>query len=434
MKGSSVALALACLLLAGCGLIDWLGGKRLKQSYCEQHPGNTDCQQQYPDADTRCRSNADCMAPMAVCDLGGSRACVQCVAPDQTAACGGTTPTCGADDACHACSRHQDCPLSLACMPDGSCAQMDQVAYVNPMTGSGSDCTLASPCKLLTDALKKKRPIVKLTDSINESGTVQITDQTVTLLADPGTQLARTSPGVILTVDGMSTVQVVDLTIADGLGATGIGISLPAGNSASLSLLRAMLTNDAGGGIVATGGTVTVSRSTIIGNAGGGISLSGSEFDITNSIIAGNGAPQSSFGGIRLDQANTGTRRLDFNTITDNVAADGSSVGAVCTLITKAVTFSSNIVYANQIGGTRTQVGGANCNWAYSDIGPDTATGTNNINADPMFVNPSQNNFHLQPTSPAKDKADPNASVNVDIDGDTRPQGAGFDIGADEIK
>jgi len=451
MKRSVIALL--CLWLANCGLVNWLGGKEIKRSYCDQYPENTECHQDHPDADTTCKSNADCLAPTPVCDLAGSRACVQCVAPDETAACTGTTPACAADHTCQACRVHPDCPLSLACMPDGSCAAADQVAYVDPMTGSGTVCSKGSPCKQVTDALKTARPIVKLTGMIDEP--VQITDQTVTLLADPGTQLTRTTTGVILTINGTSVVTIVDLAIANGAGATGIGVSLPAGNSASLSLLRASLANNTGGGISVTGGTVTISqssisdnlangltssggritisRSFITGNIRGGLSISESEFDITNCIIANNGGLQTSIGGVLLSQTNTGTRRFAFNTVTGNTAADGQVVGVACTVITTAMTLSSNIIY-NPVLGTRTQVGGANCTWAFSDIGPDTVTGNNIINADPLFTNPLKNDFHLQPTSPAKDKAQPDATISADIDGDARPQGSGFDIGADEVK
>lgn len=406
-----VGILLMPALLAGCGLIDWLGGKQPKQSYCEQHPSNQECQQEFPDADTRCKSNSDCVAPTGVCDLMGAKMCVQCIAPDQVSGCTGTTPTCTIGHTCRACSKHQDCATSHACLADGSCAQVDQVAYVDPALGTGSMCSQIAPCKLIADALKTNRPILKLTGMLDEQ--VQI-NQNVTLLADPGTKLTSTTNGVILEVRGSSQVTISDLTItgASGPAGTGLGISLPPGSSGSL----------------------TLSRVAVTGNQGGGISISGGQFDITNCVIAGNGGPQTSFGGVRFDQINNGTRRFEFNTIADNGAMDGTSVGVVCTLVAQAVAFSSNIVYGNQVGGTRTQVGGANCNWTYSDIGPDTVSGTGNVNADPLFVNPAQNNFHLQPTSPAKDKADPNATVHVDIDGDPRPQGSGYDMGADEIQ
>ncbi|HSK04591.1 MAG TPA: choice-of-anchor Q domain-containing protein, partial [Kofleriaceae bacterium] len=95
------------------------------------------------------------------------------------------------------------------------------------------------------------------------------------------------------------------------------------------------------------------------------------------------------------------------------------------------IVLTNSVVYDN---GTGTQVEGANCSWTYSDIGPTAVSGTGNINAPPMFVDSMQGNFHLQSSSPAKDAADPAASLAVDIDGDTRPQGDGRDMGADEIR
>jgi hypothetical protein len=263
---------------------------------------------------------------------------------------------------------------------------------------------------------------------------VQVNNQNVTLLANPGATLTSTKNGLLLEIRGSSQVEIYDLTITGASGASGIGISLPAGNSVSLALHRATVTNNTGGGIVATGGSVTVSQSTISGNAAGGVSLSGGQFDISNSIIASNGGPATAIGGVRFDQTNSGTRRFEFNTVTNNNGIDGAALGVVCTLVGQPVTFSDNIVYANQTGGTRTQVGGANCNWHFSDIGPTALLDTGNVNADPLFVDPARSNFHLQATSPAKDAADPAATTNIDIDGDARPQGSGRDMGADEVK
>jgi hypothetical protein len=112
--------------------------------------------------------------------------------------------------------------------------------------------------------------------------------------------------------------------------------------------------------------------------------------------------------------------------------------GVVCVLIAQEMSLSNNIVFENQIGNGRAQTGGPNCSWTYSDIGSEAEggiiPGSGNINRDPTFANPLQNDFHLQPSSPAKDAADPAATLIDDFDGDARPQGSMRDMGADEIR
>ncbi len=58
-------------------------------------------------------------------------------------------------------------------------------------------------------------------------------------------------------------------------------------------------------------------------------------------------------------------------------------------------------------------------------------TGTVNVWGDPAFVNPDAGDYHILPTSAAVD-AGVHAGVTTDIDGDARPYGNGYDIGADE--
>jgi len=58
-------------------------------------------------------------------------------------------------------------------------------------------------------------------------------------------------------------------------------------------------------------------------------------------------------------------------------------------------------------------------------------TGTVNLWGDPAFVDPDGGDYHLGPASAAID-AGVDAGVTTDIDGDARPIGSGYDIGADE--
>jgi len=58
--------------------------------------------------------------------------------------------------------------------------------------------------------------------------------------------------------------------------------------------------------------------------------------------------------------------------------------------------------------------------------------GTDYVEEDPKFVNPSGADFHLQANSPAIDQGASTDAPNDDYDGNQRPQGAGYDIGAYE--
>ena len=59
-------------------------------------------------------------------------------------------------------------------------------------------------------------------------------------------------------------------------------------------------------------------------------------------------------------------------------------------------------------------------------------TGTGNISNDPLFVDPINSDFHLTQNSPCIDAGTSNNAPNFDFEGNTRPQGNGFDIGAYE--
>jgi hypothetical protein len=205
-----------------------------------------------------------------------------------------------------------------------------------------------------------------------------------------------------------------------------------------LTLARVMIDNNPGVGITAAAGLLTVTRSLIGNNAGGGITITAAEFDITNNFIVGNGVATGGAatlqGGIAISQIDNGTRRFEFNTVANNNSAMNLFAGVNCT-IAQAATFSNNIVFDNTSGTGKNQIGG-NCNWTYSDIGDPSTTsvvaGTGNINADPSFVTPGTG-YRLKPDSPAKNAADPNATVTVDYDGDARPQENRSDMGADEV-
>ncbi len=90
------------------------------------------------------------------------------------------------------------------------------------------------------------------------------------------------------------------------------------------------------------------------------------------------------------------------------------------------------------LDGSKSQISGDHNLWFGLGNGPSQTS--NNVNADPQFVDPSAFDFHLKQSSPAKDAGVSTHSDNpfgngrvTDLDGLSRPQGTAFDIGAYEL-
>lgn len=384
-----------------------------------------------------CSASTDCAnsSGTPVCDTaldGGT--CVQCTAADNHA-CEGEVCK---NDTCQLCTQHADC-ASHACLADGTCARADQVAYVRP-TGSGTVCTDAAPCSTINNALTTNKPVIKVEGTITDSAATLIDGKAVQILGEAAS-LQRITSGTTLDVRNTgSDVHIYSLEIISGFGArTDPMISLSGSGIPKLSLTSVKVSNNTGIGISSTAGVLTLARSVISANTGGGILVTGGDFDITNNWIIINGGPNNdptaglpSFGGVLINSASAGTRRFEFNTVASN--ASKMTSGVLCGDNVPSVGFSNNIIFGNEGVGTSTQISGSACTWTFSDIGDSVVTaGTGNINSDPLFVAPNSDNYHLMSASPAKNAADPMATINIDLDGDPRPQGGRSDIGADEL-
>ncbi|MBN1982354.1 MAG: right-handed parallel beta-helix repeat-containing protein [Chitinivibrionales bacterium] len=201
---------------------------------------------------------------------------------------------------------------------------------------------------------------------------------------------------------------------------------------------------------------------------GGGVFVSQGVAFIENCIIKGN----SSFygGGLSSSETNVCTLVLHNCLIADNFAYEGAGVwgGLNDTLIL------SNCIVVNNYGGGIYLYSGAGkhiiqCTIAHNDYGVSSASGSASltrslvwenynyqINFDPIppytassnymsdhnppysnpkFVDPGNNDYHLQWDSPCIDFCtDPGYDTNdVDFDGEARQMGAAVDAGADEV-
>lgn len=201
--------------LAGAGC-DSLLGKEPNPGYCPSPPcANGE----------GCRSDTDCAAAGAsVCDVMGTKQCVQCTMADH-AACTGNAPVCGTDNACRGCAAHEECDSNACSLATGSCAIETDVAYVSSTGTDNSTCDKSAPCTSMASALMTARHYVKIHGTIDGAVVVD-KGRTVTFLADPGAMLTRGTGGDVLTVrDTGTSLTIYDLTIS-GATASSVGISL----------------------------------------------------------------------------------------------------------------------------------------------------------------------------------------------------------------
>ncbi|HET7500509.1 MAG TPA: right-handed parallel beta-helix repeat-containing protein, partial [Kofleriaceae bacterium] len=373
-------------------------------------------------------------------------------------ACGPTTPVCGVDDRCHGCAADADC-ASLTCLPDGSCASVLDVLYASATGTSTATCMPNDHCSLpraisLIDGTKST---IRL-DPGRYAVLDALTLPTDLHLVGRGAVLDRDSAGtgMVVAIPDSTLITLDYLTIQGGDGATGHGVRCSnatvtmrevtvQGNAGSgiqstgcaLTISHAQIASNQGTGISVIGGSLGLVRSVVLANQGGGVSLTAARYDLENDVIAKNGGPSSLLGGVQVSQVLATELPADhvfqFNTVAQNLATLGFVPGVVCSGVAASLPMADSIVFDN---GSGTQVDGAGCVWTYSDIGPvaPPGAGAHNLSSAPRFIDPIHNDFHLQVTSPARDAADPAAALAIDVDGDARPQGAGRDMGADEIK
>jgi hypothetical protein len=259
--------------------------------------------------------------------------------------------------------------------------------------------------------------------------------------------------GEVLDIAAGTRISLDYVTVTGGDGASGDGIvcfqaaltlrevtiqgnggSAISGSACQLVVSHSQLLNNQVDGILTSTSDVVLARSLVSGNASVGLALVMTTYDIENNVIVKNGGPNG-FGGVLISQipsTSVGRRVFAFNTVSQNQGPFGNVSGVVCgDGIAVPLAMTSNLV-VNNAGPAQVSAGA--CAWTYSDIAPGPVSGTGNLSSDPLFVDPAHNNFHLQLASPARDAADPAATLAVDVDGDARPQGAGRDMGADEIK
>ncbi len=192
-----------------------------------------------------------------------------------------------------------------------------------------------------------------------------------------------------------------------------------------------------GGGIYAVNSSPTIRNCVISGCSaeyGAGITLSASDATITNCTIVQN-TSNIGAGGIFLYESDTA---ITHCTIADNTAVSGGGIFCYDSspTITNSIFWDNTATWGTEIlidvNSTLT-INSSDVEWGqlYAYVGYDSylVGDSSNTTTNPLFV--GGGNYHLSASSPCID-AGTDAGVSTDIDGDTRPSGAGYEMGSDE--
>ncbi len=290
-------------------------------------------------------------------------------------------------------------------------------------------------------------------NSSQQGGGIYITDTgatfTGTISDSTFSSNSSTLNGGAMTLLALDSMTITGSTFSDNTSVSGGGIHVGngAGNIFTISDSTIRDNNSTGsgygGGLRLGGGTATIERCFFIGNSsrqGGGLYIAGNTTaSIISCAVAGNSAYSFDGGGFFLSGQDAVLVADIVNcTISGNDAATSGGGVSVAYDATATVTVTNSIIYDN--GGSN-QINGA-VTVSYSDIGEDGYSGNNNINVDPLFVDPrsyslvptSEGDYHLQASSQALNSGTSVGAPDSDIDNDIRPNGTGYDMGADEIK
>jgi hypothetical protein len=169
---------------------------------------------------------------------------------------------------------------------------------------------------------------------------------------------------------------------------------------------------------------LTVSRCRLADNGADGARIYDGNVTMINCLVTGNADK-----GIYVFLGSGGTTTLWHCTI-DNNSHDGFKQGSGTAVIRNCIMSNNGQSGIDLVGGTVDHT--YNLYWNNSpDLSGTTEHATESSAADVLFV--SAADHHLQSGSPAVDfGTDGSSQTTVDIDGDARPSGAGWDVGYDE--
>ncbi|MGD2146389.1 MAG: NosD domain-containing protein [Anaerolineae bacterium] len=261
--------------------------------------------------------------------------------------------------------------------------------------------------------------------------------------------LAHSSGGGMQASTGTAGLTVVENEFYDNVSETGNGGGLSLSGVTNARVMGNRVGhNEAsqGGGIaLTTVGTATLEGNQVYSNSvshygGGGYLYNSEPFTMVNNVIVGNAA-LSAGGGLYLT-ALAGRQRFGYlihNTLADNRRGNGGQ--AVYLQDHSTLNLTNNIIAGHTVA-LYARPGYSNAMTADHTLffNNDSDTGGSSVlskyaiaGQDPGFVDPDGWDYHIRLGSPAVDAGTAIPWLADDVDGDSRPYGDGYDIGADEV-
>ena len=360
---------------------------------------------------------------------------------------------------CVGCQTDEECDSGVCERSTGVCVAETDILYVdaNALSDSGGCGTSALKCKTIGAALAKisqtRNSILIAAGTYAEQ--LAFTGTVVELISHGGTTINPNLSGagqevLDLSVNANVSLRGVDIAPATSIDGTNAILCVNSelrlenlevrnakkfgvnSSSCDVVIVGVTITDNtkpgAGSGLGILGGSLNLTRSIIADNQNGGITIRQADYSVTNTLILNNGALDGDTGGVLVEDTAGRTERFEFNTVfgSEVRSTSGRASGLHCP--NSGLQASNNIIVEGAGAGTGVVVD-TSCAHTFSLL-EEVVTGAGNLVGDPRFVN--ELGFELQPTSPCIDKADPAATLDVDFGGESRPQGARRDIGADE--